>query len=156
MFATLLLVWGALCFQSVAGMVGMGFNNLNNWPAAGSISNVRIWDIGATWRDIHVGVDVYNWDTLDAVVAQIEAVGASPTYVIGSCPQWLAKYPDSTDAAPWLGPGSNSMPTDIEEFNKFVWNLASRYAGRIHAYEVWNEPHLKTFFLLMMKQSSIL
>jgi hypothetical protein len=38
------------------------------------------------------------------------------------------------------------MPTSIDEFNKFVWNLATRYRGRIQAYEVWNEPQNVQFF----------
>lgn len=65
--------------------------------------------------------------------------------VVGATPQWLAKYPDQAGYAPWLGPGSNSMPYDVDEFNKFIWNLATRYAGRITAYEIWNEPQLTEF-----------
>ena len=37
--------------------------------------------------------------------------------------------------AQWLGPGSNCMPSDIDEFNKFVWSVASRYP-QIGAFEV--------------------
>ena len=37
------------------------------------------------------------------------------------------------------------MPYDIDEFNKFIWNLSTRYAGRIMAYEIWNEPQLSDF-----------
>lgn len=37
------------------------------------------------------------------------------------------------------------MPYNIDEFNKFCWNLATRYHGRIAAYEVWNEPQLSEF-----------
>lgn len=37
------------------------------------------------------------------------------------------------------------MPYDIEQFNAFVWNLSTRYAGRISAYEIWNEPQLNDF-----------
>ena len=73
-------------------MTGMGFNNLDNWPGSG-LNNVRIWDIGVTWRDIHLNVDQYDWARLDSVVDQIQSVGASVTYVIGATPQWLAKYP---------------------------------------------------------------
>lgn len=65
--------------------------------------------------------------------------------VIGATPQWLAKYPDQPYYAPWLGPGSNSMPWSIDEFNKFAWNLATRYKGRIQYYELWNEPQLSEF-----------
>ncbi len=37
------------------------------------------------------------------------------------------------------------MPTSVDEFNKFIWNLATRYKGRILYYEIWNEPQLKMF-----------
>jgi hypothetical protein len=57
----------------------------------------------------------------------------------------LAKNPDQPHYAPWLGPGSNSMPWSMDEANKFAWNLATRYKGRIKAYEVWNEPQLADF-----------
>lgn len=61
-------------------MSGMGFTSLDGWPSSG-VDHVRIWDIGVTWRDIHVGVDAYDWSRLDAVVAQIESIGARMTYV---------------------------------------------------------------------------
>ena len=144
MLALVAFVWAGVIMPCFHASVGMGFNNLDNWPGGG-IQTVRIWDIGATWRDTHLGVDVYDWSKLDAVVAQIESIGARATYVIGACPQWLAKYPDNPNYAPWLGPGSNSMPYDINEFNKWVWVLSTRYAGRIAAYEVWNEPQLADF-----------
>ena len=37
------------------------------------------------------------------------------------------------------------MPWSIDEFNNFVWNLSTRYSGRISYYEVWNEPQLADF-----------
>jgi len=37
------------------------------------------------------------------------------------------------------------MPTDINEFNKFIWNLATRYLGQINYFEIWNEPQLADF-----------
>ena len=131
---------------SNAAMHGLGFNSLSDWPED-SITHVRVWDSGAAWCQIHSGVDSYDWTALDAEVAQAEAMypGVSILYTIGGCPLWLAKYPDNPNYAAWLGPGSNSMPSDIDEFNKFVWNLATRYAGRIAAYEVWNEPQLADF-----------
>lgn len=60
--------------------------------------DIRIWDIGVTWRDIHLGVDVYDWSRLDAVVGQIEGMGARITYVVGATPQWLAKDPNQVIA----------------------------------------------------------
>jgi len=148
MATQLLRVTAALLAAAPAysAMHGMGFNDLSGWPGDG-ITHVRVWDSGAAWCQIHSAVDTYDWSALDQEVAQAEAVwpGVQIMYTIGGCPQWLAKYPDQANYAPWLGPGSNSMPTDIDEFNKFVWNLATRYAGRISAYEIWNEPQNAQF-----------
>lgn len=57
----------------------MHFNSLDGWPSG--VTHVRIWDMGVTWRDIHLGVDVYDWSKLDAVVGQIQGMGAKMTYV---------------------------------------------------------------------------
>jgi len=133
----------SLMLNEAFASVGMGYNSLAGWDAG--VTNGRIWDMGAAWNSIHLGVDVYNWDTLDAIVGQMESMGMSITYVISATPLWLAKYPDNPHWAPWLGPGSNSMPKSMDEANKFFWNIATRYAGRIHAYEIWNEPQLADF-----------
>jgi hypothetical protein len=48
------------------------------------------------------------------------------------------------DRAPeWTGAGKpNGPPQDYEDFGDFCHQVASRYAGQIHAYQVWNEPNL--------------
>ena len=69
-------------------MTGMGFNSLAGWPAAGEVSDGRIWDIGVAWNQIHLGVDLYDWSGLDAVVGQMESMGMRITYAIGACPLW--------------------------------------------------------------------
>ncbi len=124
-------------------MIGMNFTGgqAQAWPS--EVTHVRLWDNGVCWRDIHLAVDTYDWAKLDALVDK--ASGKTIVYTIGGCPQWLAKYPDQPNYAPWLGPGSNSMPWSLDEANKFFWNLATRYAGRIKAYEIWNEPQLADF-----------
>lgn len=125
-------------------MIGLGFTNVNDFASLPTeVTHVRLWDVGVAWKDIHTGPDTYNWSLLDHLVDK--AAGRHITYVIAACPRWLAKYPDQGHYAPWLGPGSNSMPYSVDEFNKFVWNLATRYKGRIKAYEVWNEPQLADF-----------
>ena len=135
-----------LCFTKmfVHGFSGMDFNTLDDWPGSG-LNSGRIWDIGVAWNAIHLSPGVYDFSNLDAVVSNYESLGASITYVVGGTPQWLAKYPDNPYYAPWLGPGSNSMPYDTGEFNNFIAELAKRYGGRIQAYEIWNEPQLAEF-----------
>jgi len=112
-------------------------------PLPTGLTHVRIWDAGAAWCQIHTAPGVYNWDRLDELVAKSQ--GKHVTYVISGCPRWAAKYPDQPHAAPWLGPGTNSVPFDLRIFYDFVGLLASRYKGKIQAYEVWNEPQLVDF-----------
>jgi len=136
--------FGVFACTFVCGMSGMGFTSQAGWPSSG-VSHVRIWDIGAAWNQIHQGPGVYDFGVLDNVVNQALSVGAKITYVIGATPRWLAKYPDQPYYAAWLGPGSNSMPYDVNEFNNFCSVLAQRYKGRILYYEIWNEPQLADF-----------
>lgn len=121
-------------------MIGMHFNNPNNYVES---DWVRLWDCGVTWKDIHIGPDQYDWSRLDALVDQYS--DRNILYCVAATPRWLATDPDAPHYAPWLGPGSNSLPYDIDEFNKFVWHLTKRYKGRIRAYEIWNEPQLADF-----------
>ncbi len=60
-------------------MVGMGFSDTNGWPSG--VTNSRVWDIGCSWREIHIGVDSYDWNRLDAVVNQMQSMGSKVTYV---------------------------------------------------------------------------
>ena len=125
-------------------MIGMHITDPAGWdniPA--EVTHLRIWDVGAHWGAIHTAPRTYNWTLLDELVEK--AGNRHVTYVIAGCPRWLAKYPNQEHFAPWLGQGSNSMPRSVEDFNEFCWNLATRYKGRIHAYEVWNEPQLVDF-----------
>ena len=123
-------------------MIGLNITDLEaDWPE--EMTHYRVWDIGAAWKDIHVAPRTYDWTRLDRIIEKAD--GRHVLYVIGATPKWLAMNPDSKHAASWLGPGSNSLPHDIDHFNEFCWQLASRYAGRIHAYEVWNEPQLADF-----------
>lgn len=122
-------------------MIGMHFTKEDTPPP--KTDWVRLWDCGVTWKDIHTGPEAYDWSRLDALVDRYS--DRQIVYVIAATPRWLAMDPNAPHPAPWLGRGSNSLPYDIEEFNKFVWNLSKRYKGRIKAYEVWNEPQLVDF-----------
>ena len=122
-------------------MIGLTFTSSTGWPA--ETTHIRLWDVGVTWRDIHTAPGTFDWTRLDMLVAQ--AGGRHLTYVIGATPRWLAKDPNTTNAATWLGPGSNSMPWSMTYATEFVSALVTRYKGRIAAYEVWNEPQLVPF-----------
>jgi hypothetical protein len=104
---------------------------------------VRLWDVGVHWGAIHTAPGVFNWDRLDRLVAFYS--GKKIVYVVSGTPAWAAHNPHTTTAAPWLGPGSNSMPSKLTHFTAFMDALVTRYHGRIWCYEIGNEPQLAEF-----------
>ena len=125
-------------------MIGMHFTSPQDNDPVGDVTHVRLWDCGVTWKDIHTAPDSYNWSRMDMLMDKYE--GKHITYVIAATPQWAAADPNAPHAAPWLGAGSNSLPGDPDNsWKPFLSNLSQRYAGRIRAYEIWNEPQLADF-----------
>lgn len=126
--------------------IGMGFNRVSDIGIPKGVNITRVWDVNAHWGAIHKGVGQYDWSVLDAYMTKAKAAGINRViYVVGGCPRWLSQHPDSTSAAPWLGPGSNAMPTDFGPYADFLGALLARYPGQFYAIEVWNEPQEKIF-----------
>ena len=124
---------------------GLGILTTDPWPA--SCPTVRLWDCGVTWRHLHHAPGVFDFTPLDQVVTAAHAGGTrSLLYVLAATPTWAAADPDLPGAAPWLGPGSNSAPASLEHWDEYVTTIVRRYAHVIRAWQVWNEPQLRTFW----------
>lgn len=125
--------------------MGMGFNSLSAWPSRGDgIGRVRIWDMGVHWGGIQPNAKQFDWAKLDQIVAQAETIEARISYVFGGTPKWAAKAIEPHYAA-WLGEGCNSVPLAVADWNSFVYEVGTRYKGRIDTYELWNEPQNSQF-----------
>lgn len=111
-----------------------------------SVGAIRLWDAGVSWKHIETSNDVYDWAALDNAVANAEKLGAREIlYTLGNTPSWAASDPNSKDAL--YGPGSNSHPAQNSYYTDFLKAVATRYKGRITAYQAWNEANLKDFYL---------
>jgi hypothetical protein len=78
------------------------------------------------WRDIEgAGKGQYNWETSDRIVSQVEQFGLKLMVRVDGQPDW-----------------AGAPPGNIDNFVSFLTALATRYKGRIGAYQVWNEPNL--------------
>ena len=83
------------------------------------------------WKEmLHSRGDQYDWYRPDGIVQLAEERGLKLLARLGAPPQW------ALEAAP---PG---QPVDPTDFANYCGAIAERYAGRIAAYEVWNEPNL--------------
>jgi hypothetical protein len=83
------------------------------------------------WREIELAKGQFDWAHTDHIVEMANAEGLDLLVRIDYQPRWAGGgYPVS-------GPPDN--PQDLADF---LFALASRYKGRIRAYQVWNEPNL--------------
>jgi hypothetical protein len=84
------------------------------------------------WNNIEQSPDTYDWRELDQIVEKAHGYGFQLMLSLNHAPSWLRTDPLE------YGP-----PHDPAEFGRFMGILASRYNGRVAAYELWNEPNLR-------------
>lgn len=87
------------------------------------------------WRDIETNEKgAYNWWHSDQIVDAVEDHGLRLLVRLDRQP-WWAQEPGSE-------PLENAPPADYQDFADYCGAVATRYKGRIQAYQVWNEPNL--------------
>ncbi|HEY0000484.1 MAG TPA: cellulase family glycosylhydrolase [Actinoplanes sp.] len=89
----------------------------------------------APWTQIETAPGVRDWSNLDRVVTRAAERGLSIDLVLGTVAEWAR--PAGTD---WRQGASTTEQRD--GFAVFGAAVAERYADRVVAYEVWNEPNL--------------
>jgi len=84
------------------------------------------------WRDIEgAGKGHFDWSRADRIVQQVNEFGLDLIARVDRQPQWAGGgYPQ------------NGPPNNYQDYADFLYAMASRYKGRIRAYQVWNEPNL--------------
>jgi hypothetical protein len=123
---------------------GLHFHHLNGetpWPKM-DVPEWRIWDAYVTWHDLEPYRGQWRFERLDGYVALAEQHGTGILLPLGMSPAWASARP----------PADNAEPANIDDWRTFVRTVVTRYKGRIQAYEIWNEPNLKTFWTGTMDQ----
>jgi len=105
---------------------------------------LRLWDNGTAWSQIETTKGRYDWALLDRSVANAEKQGMKQILmVLGSTPTWNARRIVPGD---YPVPGAASAPKSLAAWDAFVEAVATRYKGRITAYQIWNEASLAMFW----------
>ena len=74
------------------------------------------------------------WDKYDNIVTLSEKNELQLIARLSSPPQWAHQgYEDLGDFGP---------PADFQDYADFVQTVVTRYKGRIHYYQIWNEPNI--------------
>jgi polysaccharide biosynthesis protein PslG len=82
------------------------------------------------WAEVELAPGEYDFSHLDYVVNEGNAAGLKILFSVAHAPTFYR-----TEA-------SGRMPADPVTFSTFMAALAGRYAGMVHAYELWNEENL--------------
>ena len=89
------------------------------------------------WRDVEgFAKGEYDWYRPDRIVQQANEANLNLLIRIDHQPLW------SVEALVDKPVTQNQPPINYQDFGDFCFALASRYKGRIQAYQVWNEPNL--------------
>ena len=119
------------------------------WPAI-PFGSVRLWDTGTSWAAINSAEGVYDFSILDAWLDLGTQNGKTDfLYTFGVVPPWASSNPnDQSCLKPTRPAGSCDPPSDLnadgsgaDQFWKdFVTAIVQHAGGKIHSWEIWNEP----------------
>ncbi len=82
------------------------------------------------WKDQEGPPGFYAWGELDDIVADVNAQGLKLLISIVRSPSFYTED------------GNNGLPREPGPLGDFVAALATRYQGRVHAIQIWNEQNL--------------
>ena len=107
---------------------------------AGNVAETLEWARGlgvgwikqqVSWHTIEHGPGDLEWGPLDRAVEGCSGFGFQLLLSVVHAPDWTRS--SELESGP---------PADYAEFGRFMEQLATRYRGRVAAYELWNEPNL--------------
>lgn len=90
---------------------------------------------GFGWRDIELEKGVFDWSRTDHIVDTVLRYGDYGDLEL------IARVDHQPD---WARAGCSLQgpPTDLADLADFLTAVATRYRGRVAAYQIWNEPNL--------------
>ena len=91
-----------------------------------------------SWNGIEQRQGRYDWKFWDTLVTLSVRNHIQLIPYVAYTPEWAAR--DAKDF--WKQP-----PRTPELYADFMFRIASRYKGRIHSWEIWNEPDNKDYWL---------
>lgn len=88
--------------------------------------------VRVSWRNMEPHAGAIDFTQLDPIIDALEASRLNVLLTITNAPDWARS-----------SALENGPPDDLSDYAAFVGTLASRYAGRVRAYEIWHEPNLR-------------
>ncbi len=100
-------------------------------------AGAKVLRCGIPWSDIERERGKYNFGFWDLLVRLAPKYGVTLIPYVCYTPGWLASSPDQF----WTQP-----PRDLRKFGEFMEVISRRYRGKVHSWELWNEPDISPFW----------
>ncbi len=127
-----------------ASLFGMHIHHAReNWPNV-PFSQWRLWDAYVTWGDLEPQQGAWKFELLDRYVELAAKHKVKILLTLGQSPPWASARPQ--DKSPYGTSGWPAEPANLQDWRNYVRTVATRYRGKIRAYEIWNEPDLQSFY----------
>lgn len=98
-----------------------------------------ILDLGVTWVRQDIDWRLFepvkgqiDFEAIDSIVDTLDSNGFNILFTVSTSPEWART---STE--------EDGPPDNFQDYADFVGAVASRYAGRVDAYQIWSEPNLR-------------
>lgn len=112
-------------------------------------AGVDVLRVSIGWDGVEPEKDEYDFAFWDAFVElAVEHSGIRLIPYVAYTPRWNS---DGTPEAFWKTP-----PRDLAEFSEIMSLLATRYRGRIHSWEIWNEPDNRDYWIGTVAEYAVL
>lgn len=114
----------------------------HDWPSV-PFGTWRLWDAKVTWLDLEPRKGEWDFRELDKDIALAQKHKVELILTLGMTPTWASEDPEK---GPSKRRGSTAGPRNINDWRDYVRAVATRYKGKIHIYEIWNEPNGPDFY----------
>jgi hypothetical protein len=118
------------------------------WPDV-TFGTWRLWDAHVTWALLEPRRGAYDFGLLDRYVEAAESRHIQIVLTLAGTPTWASARPDEIpvhEGGSKGSPGSAAEPDSLASWQDFVRAVGLHYKGKIHYYEMWNEPMFKPFY----------
>ncbi len=85
------------------------------------------------WEVLEKQKGEFDWGQSDAILEVADRYGVNVMVRLDRPPAWAAPRSPGVHSGP---------PTNLADYGDFAAAVATRYRGRIQAYQIWNEPNL--------------
>ncbi len=139
----LILFFSNFSVSSKELILGFHAHNPNSIKLASNsgYTAIRLWDTGTDWASLKPQRNLWNFDRINEYISFSENKKLKVLWTIGNTPRWASARPYEKCS---YSDGCASEPKNIDDWQKYVYTIATTFRGRIECYEPWNEvsfPH---------------